>query len=147
MSVLKTQGVGGLYKGLEPTLWRNGTWNALYFATIGLIKDRFIPPNSQVGGSALSQAFVSFLYGTIAGLFATSINTPLDLVKSRIQLGVHEKYKNTWQTFVVIVKEEGLAKLWRGLPLRLLRMGLGGGVTMCVYEFVTKYIQGNKTKT
>jgi solute carrier family 25 2-oxodicarboxylate transporter 21 len=67
----------------------------------------------------------------------------LDLAKSRIQLGVHDqKYRWAFQTLVVVAKEEGIKKLWRGLPLRLVRMGFGGGITICVYEFMMSVLRG-----
>eukprot|EP01125_Pyxidicula_operculata_P000721 TRINITY_DN10672_c0_g1_i1.p1 TRINITY_DN10672_c0_g1~~TRINITY_DN10672_c0_g1_i1.p1 ORF type:complete len:295 (-),score=53.61 TRINITY_DN10672_c0_g1_i1:68-850(-) len=131
---VQTEGITGLFRGLEATLWRNGTWNAMYFAMIGLIKDRYVTNNSDQDKSRISKMLTSFSYGLAAGLVATTINTPLDLVKSRIQLGVHDKYRWALPTLVTIAKEEGVGRLWRGLPLRLLRMGLGGGVTICVYE-------------
>jgi len=140
--IFQKEGVVGLFRGFEATMWRNGTWNALYFANIGYIKDYILTPQMRAQQSNMSQAIYSFLYGTTAGLIATAVNTPLDLVKSRIQLGVHEgKYRWAWQTLFLIAKEEGVKKLWRGLPLRLVRNGLGGGITMCVYEFVLRWLK------
>jgi len=140
--VVHHDGVIGLWRGLEATIWRNGTWNALYFAMIGLIKDNVLKSNNQGEQPRLLQAASSFGYGTVAGLVATMINTPLDLVKSRIQLGVHDgKYRWAFQTLYVVAKEEGVKKLWRGLPLRLVRMGLGGGITICIYEYVMSLLR------
>jgi len=141
--VLRTDGALGLWRGLEATLWRNGTWNAIYFATIGFMKDRFMKDTLSENKSRLSLLVKNFAYGCAAGLVATTINTPLDLVKSRIQLGVHDgKYRWAFQTLCVIAKEEGVLKLWRGLPLRLVRMGFGGGITICVYEFMMSVFRG-----
>jgi len=142
--IIQKEGIPGLFRGFEATVWRNGIWNALYFYNIGVIKDNFLHgAGTQTKRTHSSQALISFLYGTAAGLIATFVNTPLDLVKSRIQLGVHDgKYRWTWQTLFVIAREEGPKRLWRGLPLRMVRNGLGGGVTICVYELVMRLLQG-----
>uniref|UniRef100_A0A6B2LC39 Mitochondrial carrier protein n=1 Tax=Arcella intermedia TaxID=1963864 RepID=A0A6B2LC39_9EUKA len=140
--VYQQEGIRGLYRGIEATLWRNGTWNALYFASIGLIRDKTRVKNSPPETSRVSSLLQNFVQGAIAGAFATSINTPLDLVKSRIQLGVHDgKYRWAFQTLLLIAKEEGPRTLWRALPLRLFRMGMGGGVTISVYDFTLSLLR------
>jgi solute carrier family 25 2-oxodicarboxylate transporter 21 len=77
------EGIAGFYKGLESTIWRNGVWNATYFGLIHDLNKRFaLPPEKKTRGR---QLFVDFLVGFIAGVAATTLNTPFDVVKSRIQ--------------------------------------------------------------
>jgi solute carrier family 25 2-oxodicarboxylate transporter 21 len=139
--VVSQEGIFGLWRGLETTLWRNGIWNGIYFFIIGGIRDWY---NQKYGKEESRAALMirNFCFGCTAGLVATSINTPLDLAKSRIQLGVHDqKYRWSFQTIVVVAREEGIMKLWRGLPLRLVRMGIGGGITICIYELMMSILR------
>jgi solute carrier family 25 2-oxodicarboxylate transporter 21 len=47
--VIKQDGVIGLWRGLEPTLWRNGTWNGIYFTVIGYIRELYAKRNERLG--------------------------------------------------------------------------------------------------
>ena len=71
----------------------------------------------------------------------TTFNTPLDVVKSRIQSvakmkGVTGKYVWAWPSLGVVAREEGFRALYKGYVAKILRFGPGGGVLLVVYSAV-----------
>lgn len=63
-----------------------------------------------------------FLAGAFSGLITRAVVQPLDVLKIRFQLQVEpiakdsptSKYRGFWQAGATIVREEGLASLWKG---------------------------------
>ena len=75
-------GVLGLYKGLESTLWRHIWWNAGYFGCIHQVRSLMPKPKDST-----QKTLIDLTCGTVGGTFGTILNTPFDVVKSRIQAG------------------------------------------------------------
>ena len=81
------------------------------------------------------------LSGAIGGFIGTALNTPADLVKSRIQNspkvpGVKPKYNWTFPSMALIAREEGFRALYNGFTPKVLRLAPGGGVLLLVVEVV-----------
>ncbi|KAJ3540819.1 hypothetical protein NMY22_g4143 [Coprinellus aureogranulatus] len=86
------------------------------------------------------QLFNNFVSGAIGGFAGTVVNTPFDVVKSRIQgtpkvPGVTPKYNWTYPAIATIAREEGVAALYKGFVPKVLRLAPGGGVLLLVVEF------------
>jgi solute carrier family 25 2-oxodicarboxylate transporter 21 len=76
--------------------------------------------------------------GFVGGVVGTTFNTPLDVVKSRIQSvaktpGVRQKYAWAWPSLGVMAREEGYVA-------KILRFGPGGGVLLVVYSGVVDWL-------
>ncbi|CAH6718233.1 mitochondrial 2-oxodicarboxylate carrier 1 [[Candida] jaroonii] len=125
--IIKTNGIFGLYKGLESTLWRHVAWNAGYFGLIFQVKELMPQPKNST-----EKTLIDLTSGAIGGTFGTMLNTPFDVVKSRIQAG-DIKYKWTVPSLFVIGKEEGFSALYKGFLPKVLRLGPGGGVLLVVF--------------
>lgn len=125
--IIKNHGVLGMYKGLESTLWRHIWWNAGYFGLIHQVRGMMPKPKS-----ASEKTLVDLTCGTIGGTFGTLLNTPFDVVKSRIQAG-STKYRWTYPSLAIVAKEEGVAALYKGFIPKVLRLGPGGGILLVVF--------------
>jgi len=139
MQVIRNEGPLALYKGIESTLWRHATWNGGYFGVIFFVKDQ-LPKAKTEGGNM----FVNFIAGAIAGTFGTVLNTPADVVKSRIQnasKGQNIKYTWTIPSLITIYREEGFKALYKGFVPKVVRLGPGGGILLVVYEYVSKLLK------
>lgn len=134
MLILKHEGLAGIYQGLEPQLWRNAVWNGAYFSIINIVKNSL--PASKDG----NDIWRSFIAGTIAGGVATTLNTPFDVVKSRMQKGRVDPTVPKWALpyLVKIFKEEGFTALFKGYVPRMLRLGPGGGIMIVAFDVVSK---------
>ncbi|OJA20269.1 hypothetical protein AZE42_04304 [Rhizopogon vesiculosus] len=124
--VIRKEGVLGLYAGMEATFWRHFWWNGGYFGCIHQTEQ--------------GQLFNNFVSGSVGGFVGTLVNTPFDVVKSRIQgtskvPGVVPKYNWTYPALMTIMREEGPAALYKGFLPKVLRLAPGGGVLLLVVEF------------
>lgn len=133
--VIRKEGVLGLYNGMEATFWRHFWWNGGYFGCIHQVKAMM--PKAETPSAQLFNNFVS---GCVGGFVGTLLNTPFDVVKSRIQgaskvPGVAPKYNWTYPALVTVMREEGPAALYKGFVPKVLRLAPGGGVLLLVVEF------------
>lgn len=101
--ILKQEGPLAFFKGLESTIWRHAAWNGGYFGVIHGVKSML--PSAQ---SSKEQLLNNFIAGSIGGAFGTILNTPFDVVKTRIQNQTTViKYNWTLPSVGTIIKEEG----------------------------------------
>ncbi|KAF8630084.1 hypothetical protein AX17_005482 [Amanita inopinata Kibby_2008] len=133
--IVRKEGLLGLYAGMESTFWRHVYWNGGYFGSIFQIRAMLPPAETQQ-----AQLMNNFISGAIGGFVGTAINTPFDVVKSRIQgtskiPGVMPKYNWTYPALVTIAREEGIGALYKGFAPKVLRLAPGGGVLLLVVEF------------
>ncbi|KAG8908778.1 hypothetical protein FRB99_003016 [Tulasnella sp. 403] len=133
--IVRADGILGLYAGLEATFWRHVWWNGGYFGSIFTVKAQL--PKAEVCSLSFTLG-VQFRHSDFRFL-GTVVNTPFDVVKSRIQgatkvPGVVPKYNWTYPSLVLIAREEGLAALYKGFLPKVLRLAPGGGVLLLVVE-------------
>lgn len=90
-SILKTDGVKGLYRGVVAGGLGAGPAHAVYFATYEYGKKMFrLNPIGSSSSSSSSSAYGEFVADASAGALATivgdAVQTPLDTVKQRMQM-------------------------------------------------------------
>ncbi|KAF2707715.1 mitochondrial 2-oxodicarboxylate carrier protein-like protein [Pleomassaria siparia CBS 279.74] len=138
VKVVRHEGPRALYNGFEATLWRHIVWNAGYFGCIFQVRAQLPSPASAPNPKA-QKTVNDLAAGFVGGIVGTTFNTPLDVVKSRIQSvakvqGVRGKYEWAWPSLGVVAKEEGFKALYKGYMAKILRFGPGGGVLLVVYS-------------
>jgi len=136
VKTIKNEGPLALYNGLESTLWRHILWNAGYFGCIFQVRALLPKANNN-----RTQIMFDLTSGAIGGTVGTILNTPMDVVKSRIQnspkiAGSIPKYNWAWPATATVLKEEGFAALYKGFLPKVLRLGPGGGILLVVYTAV-----------
>ncbi|KAK6086702.1 Non-reducing end alpha-L-arabinofuranosidase BoGH43A 7 [Seiridium cupressi] len=144
---IANEGVFALYNGLESTLWRHILWNAGYFGVIFQV--RSLLPKAQTKQGQISNDIIA---GSIGGTVGTILNTPMDVVKSRIQnspkvAGSVPKYNWAWPAVMTVAKEEGFAALYKGFLPKVLRLGPGGGILLVVYTGVMDFFRRLQKKS
>ncbi|KHC54594.1 solute carrier family 25 (mitochondrial 2-oxodicarboxylate transporter), member 21 [Candida albicans P75010] len=125
--IVQKNGVLGLYKGLESTLWRHIWWNAGYFGCIHQVRSLMPKPKDST-----QKTLIDLTCGTVGGTFGTILNTPFDVVKSRIQAG-STQYRWTYPSILKVAREEGFSALYKGFIPKVLRLGPGGGILLVVF--------------
>jgi len=133
-AIYRSEGALGFYAGMESTFWRHVWWNGGYFGSIYQVK-ALLPKPKDKGQEMLN----NLLSGSVGGCVGTILNTPFDVVKSRIQgtarvPGVVPKYNWTYPALVKIFREEGPAALYKGFVPKVLRLAPGGGILLLVVE-------------
>lgn len=117
----------GLYSGMESTFWRHWWWNGGYFGAIFAMKG-YLPKATTKGGELTN----NLVAGTVGGFIGTVLNTPFDVVKSRVQL--HGTGEWTYPALIKVAREEGGGALYKGFAPKVLRLAPGGGVLLLVVE-------------
>ncbi|KZT73964.1 mitochondrial carrier [Daedalea quercina L-15889] len=158
-SVLKHNGIRGLYRGLGPTiLGYLPTW-AIYFAVYDGIKERFggkqavqhIYPAAQAKGY---QPFarehpwsLHILSAMAAGATSTICTNPLWVIKTRFMTQPFEekRYRHTLDAALTIYRTEGWRAFFRGLLPSLLGI-LHVGVQFPLYEQLKTMARRNSSE-
>lgn len=141
VKTVREEGPLALYNGLESTLWRHILWNAGYFGVIFQVKE--LLPKATVKSEQIRNDLVA---GAAGGTFGTMLNTPMDVVKSRIQkspkiAGSIPKYNWAWPAVGTVLREEGFGALYKGFLPKVLRLGPGGGILLVVFTGVMDFFR------
>lgn len=139
--IVTQEGPLTLYQGLESTMWRHILWNAGYFGCIFQV--RALLPAATDKKTQVTNDLTS---GAIGGTVGTMLNTPMDVVKSRIQNspkipGGIRKYNWAWPALGTVMKEEGFRALYKGFLPKVLRLGPGGGILLVVFTGVMDFFR------
>ncbi|KAJ5186422.1 hypothetical protein N7449_011186 [Penicillium cf. viridicatum] len=141
--IVAAEGPLAMYNGLESTMWRHVLWNAGYFGCIFQVRAQL--PAVEPGNKN-QQTRNDLIAGSVGGITGTILNTPMDVVKSRIQNtskvpGQVAKYNWAWPALGTVMKEEGFAALYKGFTPKVLRLGPGGGILLVVYTGVMDFFR------
>jgi solute carrier family 25 2-oxodicarboxylate transporter 21 len=121
------------FQGFESTLWRSVVFNAGYFGCIFQI--RSLLPRSETKVGQMTNDLVA---GSVGGTVGVLVNTPFDVVKSRIQSvqqssWITRKYNWSFPALATLYREEGMGALYKGLGPKMVRFCPGGGIMLVVY--------------
>jgi solute carrier family 25 (mitochondrial carnitine/acylcarnitine transporter), member 20/29 len=126
--VLRTEGAGGLFRGASATLLRDATGSFAYFAVYEGLKRRLTPAGSST--TTLSPLAV-VLAGGCAGVANWLLAIPIDTVKTVVQMRASSGSGSGsggggggggfLATATRLVREEGVASLYKGVGPALLR--------------------------
>lgn len=135
----------GLYKGLGAVLTGIVPKMAIRFTSYEAYKQLLADKETGiVSGSA------TFLSGLAAGVTeAVAVVTPMEVLKIRLQAQHHSmadpldipKYRNAAHAMFLVVREEGVGALYRGVSLTALRQGSNQAVNFTAYTEFKAYLQ------
>uniref|UniRef100_A0A6U9PY69 Mitochondrial carrier protein n=2 Tax=Picocystis salinarum TaxID=88271 RepID=A0A6U9PY69_9CHLO len=132
-SVLRMEGIAGLYRGVPAVALSAGPAHAVYFATYELAKE-FLGGNvDKYAPGAIGFA------GAIATIGSDAIFTPADVVKQRLQLA-HSPYKGVFDCVIRTFREEGIRAFFRSLPTTLVMNVPFTAVHFSVYESAKRFM-------
>ncbi|KAJ2611772.1 hypothetical protein H4S08_002994 [Coemansia sp. RSA 1365] len=129
-------GMRGFFIGAVPTAIRDAPYAGLYLLLYEAIKsqERAI---AQKKNMLLAETTVTMVAGVAAGLAASYITQPFDMVKTRMQL-CPQDYRTVLQSFGKIFSEESFHGFFRGISLRVLRKGIQASLVFTLYEWVLR---------
>ncbi|KAL7752514.1 hypothetical protein RI367_002048 [Sorochytrium milnesiophthora] len=137
--ILAKEGVRGLFAGYGATALRDIPQAGLYVLFYEEMKI-IAQSSSALLNVQVPTTAVNFGSGVVAGLSATVITQPLDLVKTRIQVSP-AVYTNLPRATLKILKEEGVPGFFTGMAPRLLRKTLNSALTWTVYEEIVRLLK------
>lgn len=137
-TIIREEGLRGLWSGASPTVMRNGTNQAAMFTA----KNSFdvLLWKKHEGDGRVLLPWQSMISGFLAGTAGPICTGPFDVVKTRLMAqgrGAGEmKYKGMVHAIRTIYAEEGLLALWKGLLPRLMRIPPGQAIMWTVADQV-----------
>merc|ERR1711920_1153705 len=138
-SIVRDEGVGGLFKGAVPTATRA---MALNFGMLGfntMAKDKLVDLGVTPGGAV--QVFGA---SAIAGFFASFFSLPIDYVKTQIQKMKPDPvtgklpFAGPIDCAMQQVKSGGITKLWTGFPTYYVRIAPHAMITLIAQDQIKK---------
>ncbi|KAJ6810704.1 putative mitochondrial succinate-fumarate transporter 1 [Iris pallida] len=148
-TIIREEGIFGLWAGAAPTVMRNGTNQAAMFTA----KNAFdvILWKKHEGDGKVLHPWQSMISGFLAGTAGPICTGPFDVVKTRLMAQSRSagdvKYKGMVHAIRTIYAEEGLLALWKGLLPRLMRIPPGQAIMWAVADQVIGLYERQYVKT
>lgn len=140
LTILKTNGLKGVYQGWTSTVIREMPANALYFGVYESLVQWSIKRYSNRNEIPLLH-FVT--HGALAGVALWIGTFHLDVIKSRIQSDNFNdrKYKSFLYTTKHIYQENGIKGFYKGIGPCLVRAPIINAATFLTFESITKALK------
>ncbi|KAL3636543.1 hypothetical protein CASFOL_018842 [Castilleja foliolosa] len=151
--VIKADGIRGLYRGFglsvityspSSAVWwasygasQRFIWRRIYMFTTGFTGTRHLD-DGIAAPSGQNIVLVQAAGGIIAGATASSITTPLDTIKTRLQVMGQEKRPSARQVVRNLIAEDGWTGFYRGLGPRFFSMSAWGTSMILSYEYLKR---------
>lgn len=128
-SIYRTEGHRGLFSGLTATLLRDAPFSGIYLMFYNQTKN--IMTHDQL--DAVLIPAVNFSCGIFAGILASLVTQPADVIKTHMQLSP-VKFRWIGQAVTLIFKDYGFRGFFQGGVPRALRRALMAAMAWTVYE-------------
>uniref|UniRef100_A0A7S2W568 Uncharacterized protein n=1 Tax=Mucochytrium quahogii TaxID=96639 RepID=A0A7S2W568_9STRA len=135
INIVKTEGIGGVYKGVVATAGKQSSNQGLRFMAFGIYKNALLQ-----GEERNLKPQEALLGGMMSGCFSTVCNNPFDMIKTRMQGLRASEYNGFVDCVSKVVKNEGVGALWSGTLPRLTRVVPGQGVIFMSYETISNFV-------
>ncbi|EFA76024.1 mitochondrial substrate carrier family protein [Heterostelium album PN500] len=140
------KGVRGLFVGLKPTLVGLVPSWAIYFSSYSYFKSKL---GQLLHTDPSTSSGLHMIAAMGAGATTSTITNPIWVIKTRLitqeMSGRERRYTGIAQSFVSIIKEEGVAGLYKGLGPSLLGL-IHVGVQLPLYEKLKMIMKEKKQK-
>ncbi|XP_055390015.1 probable mitochondrial glutathione transporter SLC25A40 [Condylostylus longicornis] len=139
-SVIKIDGIFGLWTGLKPTIYRDVPFSAIYWTCYETIKAQFNVSEPTFG--------FSFFAGATAGSISAFITTPFDVIKTHQQIELGEKVfytdkpaksmkvsKSMANSIKELYISNGFSGLFAGLSPRIFKVAPACAIMIATFEY------------
>lgn len=130
--IVREKGLRGTYQGVLPTLLKQGSNQAIRFFVFESLKEWYDGNNYPKNKAVIP------ILGAIAGAASVFGNTPLDVVKTRMQSLEAQRFKSTWDCIMQIYRNEGLLAFYKGTVPRLTKVTLEVAIAFTCYNYITE---------
>lgn len=133
------------FTGVNATLARDVPFSALYWWLLEQIRRAALPEDGEL--KSTGRVLLANIYaGGTAGSIAATLTTPLDVIKTRIQLaptrGTGSNTHTVFGTFRSIMHTEGLSGLFAGVVPRATRAVPSCAIVVGTYEVLKNKLTG-----
>ncbi|KAH6830319.1 Mitochondrial substrate carrier family protein [Perilla frutescens var. hirtella] len=140
--IINTDGIRGLYRGFGLSVMTYSPSNAVWWASYGSSQRmiwRLLGYGIESDKTALNESKILLVQasgGIFAAATASCISTPLDTIKTRLQVIGHEKKPTIKHVVRNLIAEDGWTGLYRGLGARFFSMSAWGTSMILSYEYI-----------
>ncbi|CAA3012346.1 solute carrier family 25 member 44 [Olea europaea subsp. europaea] len=144
--ILKSDGIRGFYRGFGLSVMTYSPSSAVWWASYGSSQRliwSLLGYGTEHDGPAPTQGTIMLVQaggGIFAGATASCITTPLDTIKTRLQVIGNEKRPTARQVVKKLMAEDGWAGLYRGLGPRFFSMSAWGTTMILAYEYLSRLL-------
>ncbi|KAJ3384992.1 Mitochondrial dicarboxylate transporter [Lobulomyces angularis] len=132
--IIKSEGFSSLFTGLSANVQRGVFLTASQITSYDLIKQYLLKFDNIFKDNLQTH----FLTSLSAGLVATTVTSPIDVMKTTIM--THKsKFNSTFEIFSFILKNEGPKAFFKGWVPSFTRLGPHTIITFVVYEQIKEY--------
>ncbi|RQM05583.1 hypothetical protein DH86_00001601 [Scytalidium sp. 3C] len=140
ITMYKTEGgILALYRGIVPTVAGVAPYVGLNFMTYELVRKYFTPEGDKNPNAARKLAA-----GAISGAVAQTCTYPLDVLRRRFQIntmsGMGYQYKSMFDAIRVIIAQEGIAGLYKGIIPNLLKVAPSMASSWLSFEMTRDFL-------
>ncbi|XP_048455628.1 solute carrier family 25 member 47-B isoform X5 [Rhincodon typus] len=138
ITVIKEEGILGLYRGITALWLRDIPCFGLYFLVYSIFTEWLTPQEQhKPDWSAM------LLAGGCAGMTYWTLATPMDVMKSRMQMdGMgQQRYSGVLNCISESFRQEGARVFFKGLSLNCVRAFPVNGLTFVIYETVLAFLK------
>lgn len=137
MSIVRSEGVRGLYAGYSACLSVDTFFSAFSFLFYETLKHRYHQHLVQQQVDRPLNSAESLAVGAVAGGLSAFLTNPLDVITVRLMTqGKNKTYLGLRHCLVESVRKEGPAVLWRGASARIVSIMPTTGICFGVYETI-----------
>jgi len=134
--IWRAEGVRGLFSGCTATILRDAPFSGLYLMFYSQGKTTL----RNSGMMNEQNTYAHFLCGLNAGLLASVVTHPSDVVKTQMQL-YPSRYNGTVDCVRVIYTQQGFQGFLRGITPRCIRRTLISAMSWTVFEEIMKQLK------
>ncbi|KAI9757840.1 MAG: hypothetical protein M4579_003276 [Chaenotheca gracillima] len=146
-SIIRTEGLRGLYRGLFPAIigCSHGAVQFMALEQLKTWRSKSYAGTTSGGGAGGRRAFFSnadtLLMSAAAKVFAGSVTYPYQIVRTRLQThDVDKTYRSAGDVVAQVWRKEGIGGFYKGLGPNLARIVPSTCVMFLVYENTRYYL-------
>ncbi|XP_050229899.1 uncharacterized protein LOC126679003 [Mercurialis annua] len=143
-NIIKTDGFRGFYRGFGLSVMTYSPSSAVWWASYGSSQRviwRLLGYGTDADIAAPSHSKLMLVQasgGIIAGATASCITTPLDTIKTRLQVMGLGRRSSARQVVKNLIKDDGWTGLYRGFGPRFFSMSAWGTSMIIAYEYLKR---------
>ena len=129
--LIKKIGTKNLFKGSSLCLLRDVPWSILYYGAYNNINNFMLNNNKY----KISNSMIPLYSSIFASIPATTIVTPIDVIKTRYQI-LDNKYTSLYDCILDLYKNQGVKGFFKGNAMRIYKNASIYGLT---FYFINKF--------
>jgi len=140
-TIVKEQGLSGTYKGLWPTIFKQASNQGIRFVSFYLLKETMLGDSEKdFDRTTLTGLGQSLVAGAFAGAASVLGNTPIDVIKTKMQgLDAHH-YTNAWDCIKKTWASDGFVGFYKGMGPRMGRVCLDVAIVMTLFDYTMDFL-------